>query len=391
MSNTRLLVTGSLRVMSRYKLRTFFMSFGVAIGVATLIAGRLLGTGAEQQILERVNRMFGPGTILVFAQQLKYADLEAIQEQLGQVVGVAPRFGVGETDISYQGLDRKAAVYGHTEQGEFVWNRNISEGRFLSSDDLSGLARVAVLGPSIAKALFANQSPVGEEIMIGSVQFRVIGLLEAVGIDPHGEDRDQDVFVPITTAMRRLTNDDDIGTAKIVVENMEQVDEDADQVAEILRERHRIAPGEPDDFAIYTSKFAGRVSMRASKVLNVYVFVAAGVVLLVAAGVISSIMLVVVQERIAEIGLRKAVGATEGQIGFQFLFEAVAVTIVSGLAGIGLGLAAARMISSLIDVPMVITPDSIVLGLVSAITVGIVSGIVPARRAARLDPVDALR
>ena len=131
--------------------------------------------------------------------------------------------------------------------------------------------------------------------------------------------------------------------------------------------------------------------MRASKVLNVYVFVAAGVVLLVAAGVISSIMLVVVQERIAEIGLRKAVGATERQIEFQFLFEAVAVSIASGLAGVGLGLTAASMISSRIDVPMVITPDSIVLGLVSAITVGIVSGIVPARRAARLDLIDALR
>jgi putative ABC transport system permease protein len=389
--NNRLLIVGSLRVMSRYKLRTFFMSLGVMIGVATLIAGRLIGTGAEQQITERVNRMFGPGTILMFAQQLKYADLEAIQEQLDQVVGVAPRFTVGETEISYQGLDQQAAVYGHTEQGEFVWNRNVTEGRFLSTNDLSSQARVALLGPNIAKTLFADQSPVNEEIMIASVPFRVIGLLEAVGIDPHGEDRDQDVFVPITTAMSRLTNTDDIGTAKIVVENMDRVDQDADQVAEILRRRHRIATGEPDDFAIYTSKFAGRMSMRASKVLNLYIFVAAAVVLLVAAGVISSIMLAVVQERIAEIGLRKAMGATERQIGLQFLFEAVAVTIVSGLAGIGLGLAAAGIISVNIDVPVVITPDSIVLGLVAAVTVGIVSGILPALRAARLDPVDSLR
>jgi putative ABC transport system permease protein len=304
---------------------------------------------------------------------------------------VAPRFTVGETVISYQGLDQQAAVYGHTEQGEFVWNRNVTEGRFLSTNDLSSQARVALLGPNIAKTLFADQSPVNEEIMIASVPFRVIGLLEAVGIDPHGEDRDQDVFVPITTAMSRLTNTDDIGTAKIVVENMDRVDQDADQVAEILRRRHRIATGEPDDFAIYTSKFAGRMSLRASKVLNVYIFVAAAVVLLVAAGVISSIMLAVVQERIAEIGLRKAMGATERQIGLQFLFEAVAVTIVSGLAGIGLGLGAAGIISINIDVPVVITPDSIVLGLVAAVTVGIVSGILPALRAARLDPVDSLR
>lgn len=389
--NNKLLFVGSLRVMSRYKLRTFFMSLGIMIGVATLIAGRLIGTGAEQQITERVNRMFGPGTILMFAEQLKYADLQAIQDQLDQVVAVAPRFGVGETTISYQALDQTTAVYGHTEQGEFVWNRNVTEGRFLSSDDLSGLARVALLGPTIAKALFADQDPIGEEIMIGQVQFRVVGVLEAVGIDPHGEDRDQDVFVPITTAMRRLSNADDIGTAKIVVENMERVDEDADQVAEILRERHRIAAGEPDDFSIYTSKFAGRVSMRASKVLNTYIFVAAAVVLLVAAGVISSIMLVVVQERVAEIGLRKAVGATEREISFQFLFEVVAVAIASGIVGIGLGLAIAQIVSVRIDVPMVITPTSITLGLLSAITVGIVSGILPARRAARLNPVDALR
>jgi putative ABC transport system permease protein len=227
--------------------------------------------------------------------------------------------------------------------------------------------------------------------MIDSSPFRVIGVLESAGIDPHGEDRDEDVFVPITTAMRRLNNTEYIGMAKLAISNHELIEDDEDQIRAILRKQHNIAEGEQEDFAIYTSKFAGRMIVQANRVLDVYMTIAAAVALLVAAIVIATIMLVVVRERVAEIGLRKALGATEKNISFQFLSEAVVITLISGVLGIGLGLGAANLASMHIDMPVIVTFRAVGLCLAAAVIVGIASGIIPARRAARLDPVEALR
>jgi putative ABC transport system permease protein len=212
-----------------------------------------------------------------------------------------------------------------------------------------------------------------------------------MGIDPHGDDRDMDVYVPISTAQRRLVNSDIIGNGKLVVGNADNVEQDADEVAEILRRRFQIADGQPDTFRIYTSKFAGKAAIKAKRMLSVYAVVAAVVVLLVAAVVISSIMLVVVRERISEIGLRKAMGATRGSIAAQFLFESTVVSMVAGVAGIALGLGVANFIAARYDIPMNLTLVAVLLAVLASVMVGILSGIIPARRAASLDPVEALR
>ena len=390
--NNKLLLQGSLRSMMRNKLRTLFMSIGVMIGVGTLIAGQSLGTGAEKEITERVNKLFGPGSIMVISRTLTYGDIEAIESQMGQVIASAPRFGYVEEDISAGGLSRKAAVFGHTVEGETVWNRGVSEGRYFTNGDMSKTARVALIGHRLSDALFGEGGDaIDQEIMIGSVPFRIVGVLEPAGIDPHGEDRDEDIYVPITTAMRRLYNMEYVGMAKLIVSNHETVEEDGDEIAEILRQEHNIALGEDEDFAIYTSKFAGQMIQKANRILTVYMMAAAAVVLLVAAIVIASIMLVVVRERIAEIGLRKALGATAQNINFQFFAEVVVITLVSGVLGIGLGLSAANLVSMYINVPVIITPLAVGLGLGAALLVGIASGILPARKAANLDPVEALR
>ncbi len=241
------------------------------------------------------------------------------------------------------------------------------------------------------EALFADADAIGEEIQIDSVPFEVVGILDPMGIDPHGEDRDMDVYVPVSTAQRRLVNTDVIGNGKLVVGNADNVDQDADQVASILRDRFQIAEGQPDTFRIYTSKFAGKAAIKAKRMLGVYVMVAAVVVLLVAAVVISSIMLIVVRERIAEIGLRKALGATRHAIATQFLCESTMVSLLAGVVGIALGLGVASFIAQRFEIPMNLTIFSVITAVLASVIVGIVSGIIPARRAASLDPVEALR
>ena len=390
MNGVRLVKT-SLKNIARFRQRSFFMSIGVAVGVATLIAGSSVGTGAAERISDQIDQMFGPGTIFIASSELKQADLDAVDVELDQVIAASPRMMMGELEVSSAAASAQTGVAGYSDNAEYVWNRGVMDGRFFDKRDIDRDERVALIGDKLEIELFGAGGAIGEEIMIASVPFEVVGILEPIGIDPHGEDRDMEVYVPYTTAQRRLANTDRVGMAKFVVSNAEQVDEDADEIAAFLRERFQIAEGERDTFQLYTSKYADVAADKAKRMLNIYVLLAAVVVLLVAAVVIASIMLVVVRERIAEVGLRKAIGATSRSIATQFLWEATTVSLVSGLLGIVVGFGASAAISSLYDVSMQLKPLGLLIAIGAAMLVGVASGILPARRAARLDPIEALR
>jgi len=389
--NGKRLVQSSLHTLTRFKLRSFFMSIGVALGVATLIAGNSVGGGAAEKISSQIDQMFGPGTILIGSRELKLPDLQAVAAEMDQVVAYAPNLMLGEKTVQYAGTSEKVAISGQSANGDYVWNRSVIDGRFISERDVDRAERIALIGTKLKAALFGDVDVIGAEVMIDGVPFEIVGILNPLGIDPHGEDRDMDVYVPITTAQRRLANTDIIGNGKLVVSNADTVDEDADQVAAILRDRFQIAEGEPETFRIYTSKFAGKAAVKAKRILGVYIMLAAVVVLLVAAVVISSIMLVVVRERIAEIGLRKALGATRRSIATQFLCESTIVSLVAGMVGIGLGLGVANVVALRFEIPVNLTLLAVSLAVLASVAVGVLSGIIPARRAAGLDPVEALR
>jgi putative ABC transport system permease protein len=389
--NWRILLAGSVRTFGRFRLRSFFMSIGVALGVATLIAGNAVGSGFAKRLAEGLDRMVGPGAILVSASQLKIEDLEAIADRMDQVVATGPFLMLGPQEVQYAGTNRRASVSGVSENGDYVWSRGVVEGRFFDERDIQRAARVALVGTELKDRLFGGGEAVGEEILVNAIPFEVIGVLEPIGIDPHGEDRDLDVYVPVTTAQRRMANTDVVGNGKIVIGDAGRIDDDADQIALILRERFGIAAGEPETFHIFTSKFAGAAASQAKRALGRYVTIASVVVLLVAAAVIASIMLVAVRERYSEIGLRKAVGATPGSIATQFLCEATTISLIAGLLGIGLGIAVASLIGRLQEIPVQLSPWAVTIAVATSVAVGVLSGIIPARRAARLDPVDALR
>jgi putative ABC transport system permease protein len=401
--NRRLLMAGSVRILARYKLRTFFMSLGIVIGVAALVVMRSMGSGAEEQMLNKIEKMFSAGSVIVSNSGggmkggrrtpglLTIEDIEAIAAELDQVVAWDPMVVASEREVGYQGRSRSLTIYSHSERGDVVWDRGVREGEYFSEADVRSSARVALLGHKAADHLFDGEDPIGKQIQIGGAPFRVKGILEHHGFDPHGFDRDDEVHVPISTMMRRVVNVDTIGAAKLLIERPDQVDETADEIADILYARHGLADGEPEDFSIYTPAQVQQAVKEANRVLTVYLPATAGIALLVAAIVIANIMLIGVRERIGEIGLRKAVGATDRQIGGQFLLESVAVTLLSGglgvAAGAGILIAAARTISPETRV----APDSIALGLVAALVVGVLAGFLPARQAARQQPVDALR
>jgi len=389
--NWKLLAKGSLRNLSRFKLRSFFMSIGIVLGVATLIVGNTLGGGAAQKIGDQINQMFGPGTIFIASSELKQPDMQAVTDEFDQVIAASPRMAMGESEISAAGTSAQAGVAGYSDNAEYVWNRGVTDGRFFDKRDIERDARVALIGNKLEIELFGEGGGIGEEIMIASVPFEVIGILVPIGIDPHGEDRDMEVYVPYTTAQRRLANTDLVGMGKFVVSNADLVDEDAEEIATFLRKRFKIAEGERDTFQLYTSKFADVAADKAKRMLSVYILLAAVVVLLVAAVVIASIMLVVVRERIPEVGLRKAMGATSRSIATQFLWESTTVSLVSGVLGIMVGFGVSAALASVYDVPMQLKPLGLLIAVGAATLVGIVSGILPARRAARLDPIEALR
>ncbi len=401
--NKRLLLAGSVRVLTRYKLRSFFMSLGIVIGVAALVVTRSMGSGAEQEMLDKMERIFSPASIIIVNSgggmhggfqdpgKLTIEDIESIADQLEQVVDWNPSVAVGDQEVRYKDRNRSLMIVGKSERAEFVSGRGVVEGEFFSEADVRSAARVALIGTKTADELFGDEDPVGKQIQIGSSPFRVKGILEEYGVDPHGMDRDDEVHVPITTIMRRVVNIDKIGSAKIIVSSAEEVDETVEQIAGILQVRHGLADDEPDDFSIYTPTQVQKAVKKAKRVLTVYLPATAGIALLVAAIVIANVMLIGVRERIGEIGLRKAVGATNRQISGQFLLESLAVTVISGAFGVGIGAGILMVVARTMSPETRITPDSIVLGLTAALVIGILAGFLPARRAALQEPVDALR
>jgi putative ABC transport system permease protein len=402
----RLLIAGSFRVLTRYKARTFFMSLGIVIGVAALVVMRSIGSGAERNMTSRIERMFSATSVMVTntggarhgggrraTGKLTIEDLEAIADELDQVVDWDPMVvvGAGDREVQYKGATRSLMILGHSERAEVVWDRGVTEGEFFSEADVRSAARVALLGYKAAEALFGDESPIGRQIRIGDSPFRVKGILEPHGVDPHGLDKDDEVHVPITTLMRRLLNLDRIGSAKLLVADAEAIEDTADRIAEILRARHGLADEQPDDFSIFTPTLVRERVAEANRVLAVYLPATAGIALLVAAIVIANIMRMAVRERIAEIGLRKAVGATDRQIGWQFLLESLAVTGLSGVLGVGLGAGILALVAGHGGPEAGMAPDAVFLGLTAALLVGALAGYLPARQAARQEPVDALR
>jgi putative ABC transport system permease protein len=400
-----MMLKSSFRIMGSHKLRSFFMMIGMVIGVASLILVFSLGKGTEKKIMTSIERIFNSSNIFISAGRgkmmggtqdggpvtsLTVADVESLQQEVPNIVMADPMQTITR-EIRFEGKSVSATVWGNSERGPQVWNRGVTRGECFDREAVRSSARVALVGTTVVRELFGSRDPLGEQILVGNVPFRVLGILEPLGTDIHGSDRDNEINVPITTLMRRLLNVDYIAAAKLIVRDNGQTAETVKKISGILRERHQLAPAESDDFSILTPVQAKEMVAQAVKIFTLYLPLIAIMAMLIGGVIVANLMLISVNERTGEIGLRKAIGARSSDILWQFVTEAGVVALSGGLAGILLGLAGVRLLVMMMKLPFVISWPAIALGVFTSTAIGFLAGVIPARRAAALDPVETLR
>jgi len=392
-----------MRAMARYPLRSTFVMLGSLVGVAALTLVVSLGQGVEAKVVKTVGGMLGDSSILVISggsrimgspragvSRLTIDELTGVAGELGDIETWDPQQEVSSV-VRYRETTATVRVLGQSERGERVWARTVSRGQYFDAAAVTSAARVAVIGDTVARTLFGQADPLDAEIRIGAVPFRVIGVLEPFGSDMHGMNRDNEIVVPISTLMRRLTNVDAIAAARLLVKDPGREEENARQIGRILRARHALGSDEPDDFRIVTTVEVRQNIAFIRRVLMLYVPLAAGIILLVAGIVAATLMLSSVNERVGEIGLRRAVGARPEDIRLQFATE-TAVTILTGaLGGLLVGYVAARLLATRLQLEQTFSWEAVLIGLVASAITGLLAGVLPARRAAQLRPADALR
>lgn len=402
----RRIIRSSFRIMGRHKLRTFFMMLGIMVGISALTLIFAIGKGTQEKVMANIETVFDASSIMVNAggnrmmggpqpdglvTTLSVEDLEAVAAEIPAISAWDPMQIMPAREVRYRERSANLRILGHSPAAEVVWNRGVSRGRFFDSEDVASSARVALIGQAVVDELFPDSDPLDEQLRISNVPFRVIGILDLVGPDPHGMNRDEEIYVPITTANRRMLNVDYIAAGKFIVADPEKVVETAEEIEALLRQRHAISPGESDDFSIMTPVEVMEMIRGALRVFNVFLPILAGLSLLVGGVVVANLMLISVSERTAEIGLRKAVGARSRDILFQFLLESVLITAVGGLVGIAVGIFGVRAMAGMMGIPSTLPMAALVLGVVVPSLIGLLAGVVPARRAGALQPVEALR
>jgi len=393
--NTLLLALRSIR---RNLMRSFLTILGIVIGVSAVITMVTVGNGATLSVQ---NQIAGLGTNLLQirpgqrmgspggggAPSFREADATAIRSQVGGLLAVAPEARSAATIVA-DGRNWSSSVIGSTNDWLLTGNWKITEGREFSEDEERGGASVCLVGQTIQRELFSGRSALGTFIRVKQITCEVIGVLGSKGQGAFGNDQDDVVLVPLHTLQRRITGNLRINT--LLVSMVDGADPDRVKAAltELLRERRKLAESDEDNFNVLDTKQLGETFASTTKVMTMLLGAVAAVSLLVGGIGIMNIMLVSVTERTREIGLRLAIGAMEGEVLLQFLIEAVVLSALGGLIGIVLATGASIGLARLMDVPYVF---NVGVNLLFSAAIGVLFGYVPARRAARLDPIEALR
>jgi putative ABC transport system permease protein len=393
----------ALKALWRNKTRAMLTALGVIIGVASVIAMVAIGSGAQRRIAEQLESM-GTNTLVVrpgsvtrggvrtgagTTTSLNLADAQAIRDISG-VIAVAPTVR-SAVQLRYRGTNWGTAIEGVTPGYISVKNWPMADGEFFTDQHVVGAAHVCVLGQTVARELFGLSNPIGETIVMKGLACQVLGVLSEKGASAWGSDQDDRVFVPLTTVQRKIMGVTHIDRIEVQTAGRDATYQVMKEVTRLLRYRHRIVEDQADDFRIYNRAELAKTSEESAAVFTWLLGSIASVSLLVGGIGIMNIMLVSVTERTREIGIRMALGARRRDILWQFLLEALVLSVAGGVIGIVLGLGGAVALASFSNFPVSITPWSVMLAFSFAALVGVFFGLHPARKASRLQPIEALR
>ena len=383
-------------------MRSFLTVLGIVIGVAAVVTMVTLGNGATQSVSDQISSLgsnllmlrpgqrMGPGSGGSGAPAFKVEDAEAIKSQVDSLNAVAPT--VNRAAVLIAGTRNwSTSVTGTTEDYFAAGNWTLAQGRiFNSSEERAGKA-VCVVGATVQKELFEGRSPVGEMMRVKQFSCEVIGVLAAKGQSGMGRDQDDTVVMPLRAVQRKLTGKTDVNTILISMMDGASSTQVTNRIKVLMRERRKLSDNEEDNFSIQDTKEIAQALSGAIGTMTTLLGAVAAVSLLVGGIGIMNIMLVSVTERTREIGIRLAIGALEKEVLLQFLTEAVALSTIGGLIGILLALFACYGLSILLSLPFIFSPAINLLAFGFSAAIGVIFGYVPARRAARLDPIEALR
>jgi putative ABC transport system permease protein len=394
----------SCEMLAAHKMRTLLSVSGIVVGVAAVVLMVSAGKGAEKRILDRIRDM-GTNLIIVNAGQTRI--IAGRQRQMGTVTTLVPDDAktivkdCASVTLAAPAVTKKLAarfesettntnVVGMTPDGFRIRNIEVTSGRSFDPEESRGRRRVAVLGPTVVRNLFGDIDPIGLSFRIGRVPFEAIGVTKPKGIDANGADQDDLIIVPMETAMRRLLNVTHVEMIYVQAESADALTRAETEIREALRQRHRLRE-KPDDFTIQNQATLLEAERETSREMTLLVGSVSGISLLVGGVGILAVMLISVRERTREIGLRRAVGAMRRDIRNQFLLESGILSGVGGLIGVGAGVAGAWSTAVLGYWDTLISWPATAIGFGFSVSVGILFGLYPAIRAARLEPTEALR
>jgi len=395
----------SKKILLERKIRTILSLSGIIVGVCAVIVMVALGKGTEAKVTSQITKM-GSNLLLVNAGQVKIIagrarqakivttlelrDADFIVEGVSNLKSIAPA-QVKKLQVKYGNLSTKTNIIGTTSDIVEIQNHSLSGGRFFDEDGDKGLRRVAVIGKTVVENIFGQQDPLGKIIYIGKVPFEIIGVLSPKGTDLYGADQDDQIFIPVKTALRRLFNLTYINTIYVKVKDGASMKRAEEEISVILRERHHLRDGKDNDFTILNQTAILEAQQESSRTFTLLIGSIAALSLLVGGIGVLAVMLIAIRERIKEIGIRRAVGAKRKDILIQFLSEALLLSIGGGMIGIVLGVVASILTAVFAKLPLIIPMDAVGASFLATVVIGVFFGVYPARKASLLDPIKALQ